>query len=302
MISARPTRLRCLSQGNTRRDPLGKNVTRQSTDVAVSALHDREAAFHDAWASDMELNEILVRESFEAPTAMENQFILQCMGDLKGKKLLDIGSGLGESSVYFALQGAEVTAVDVSPRMVNTALELGLRFGVKLQGIVSGAEILEVSPASYDLIYIANTIHHVQDRAALFAQMQRALKPGGRFFSYDPLAYNPAINLYRRMASAVRTPDESPLSRADLDSVRKYFRHVGHREFWVSSLLLFAKYYLVDRVHPNEDRYWKRILRETPLSLRWWMPLRTLDKFLTRIPLVRWMAWNIVMWGEKAAD
>ena len=302
MISARPTRLRCLSQGNTRHDPLGKNVTRQSTDVAVSALHDREAAFHDAWASDTELSEILVRESFEAPTAMENQFILQCMGDLKGKKLLDIGAGLGESSVYFALQGAEVTTVDVSPRMVNTALDLAARFGVKLQGIVSGAEILEVSPASYDLIYIANTIHHVQNRAALFAQMQRALKPGGRFFSYDPLAYNPAINLYRRMASAVRTPDESPLSTADLDSARKYFRHVGHREFWVSSLLLFVKYFLIDRVHPNEDRYWKRILRETPLSLRWWMPLRTLDKFLTRIPLVRWLAWNMVMWGEKAAD
>lgn len=268
----------------------------------MSALHDREAAFHDAWASDTQLSEILVRESFEAPTAMENQFILQCMGDLKGKRLLDIGAGLGESSVYFALQGAEVTSVDVSPRMVNTALALGARFGVKLQGIVSGAEILEVSPASYDLIYIANTIHHVQNRPALFAQMQRALKPGGRFFSYDPLAYNPAINLYRRMASAVRTPDESPLSTADLDSARKYFRHVGHREFWVSCLLLFVKYFLIDRVHPNEDRYWKRILRETPLSLRWWMPLRTLDKFLTRMPLVRWLAWNMVMWGEKAAD
>jgi SAM-dependent methyltransferase len=281
---------------------LGKNVTRQSTDVAERALHHREAAFHDAWASDTELSEILVRESFEAPTAMENQFILQCMGDLKGKRLLDIGAGLGESSVYFALQGAEVTSVDVSPRMVNTALDLGARFGVKLQGIVSGAEILEVSPAAYDLIYIANTIHHVQNRPALFAQMQRALKPGGRFFSYDPLAYNPAINLYRRMASAVRTPDESPLSTADLDSARKYFRHVGHREFWICSLMLFVKYYLIDRVHPNQDRYWKRILRETPLSLRWWMPLRMLDKFLTRIPLVRWMAWNIVMWGEKAAD
>src|SRR6202166_5132775 len=113
--------------------------------------------------------------------------------------------------------------------MVETALKLGAQFGVKLQGLVSGGEALNLPEAAYDIIYIANTIHHVQDRAALFAQMQRALKPGGRFFSYDPLAYNPAINLYRRMASAVRTPDESPLSTADLDSVRKYFRHVGHR-------------------------------------------------------------------------
>ena len=39
---------------------------------------------------------------------MENQWILELMGDLRGKKLLDIGAGLGESSVYFALQGADV--------------------------------------------------------------------------------------------------------------------------------------------------------------------------------------------------
>src|SRR3981081_1309211 len=89
----------------------------------ASALHDRESAFHDAWASDTEVIEILVLESFEAPTAMENQFILQCMGDLKGKKLLDIGAGLGESSGYFGLQGAEGTAVDVYPRMANTQRE-----------------------------------------------------------------------------------------------------------------------------------------------------------------------------------
>src|SRR3984893_11501401 len=162
VISARPTRLRCLSQGNTRRDPLGKNVTRQSTDVAASALHDREAAFHDAWASETELSDILVRECFEAPTAMENQFILQRMGDLRGKKLLDIGAGLGESSVYFALQGADVTTVDISPQMVETVLKLGAQFGVKLQGVVSGGEYMNLPEAAYAIIYIANTIHHVQ--------------------------------------------------------------------------------------------------------------------------------------------
>jgi SAM-dependent methyltransferase len=186
--------------------------------------------------------------------------------------------------------------------MVETALKLGAQFGVKLQGLVSGGEALNLPEAAYDIIYIANTIHHVQDRASLFAQMHRALKPGGRFFSYDPLAYNPAINVYRRMASEVRTPDESPLTTADLALAKKYFRNVRHLEFWVSSLLLFVKYYLKDRVNPNADRYWKRILRETPQTLRWWMPLRTLDEFLARIPLIRWLAWNMVMWGEKAPE
>ena len=263
--------------------------------------HQRETEFHDGWAASTRLDDVLVRECFEAPTAMENKFILAHMGDLRGKKLLDIGAGLGESSVYFALRGASVTTVDISPQMVETALALGKKFGVELQGIVSSAEFLNVPEETYDLIYVANTIHHVQDRDRLFIQMQRALKPGGRFFSYDPLAYNPVINVYRRMATDVRTPDESPLTVADVRLAKKYFTNVRHREFWISSLLLFVKYYVKDRLHPNDDRYWKRILRETPSGLRWWMPLRSLDRILTRLPLVRWLSWNIVMWGQKDA-
>lgn len=267
---------------------------------SAEPLARREAVFHDAWASNTNLDDILVRECFEAPTALENRFILSRIGSLRGKKLLDIGAGLGESSVYFALQGAKVTTVDVSPAMVETALRLGKKFNVELDGIVSEGENLNAPAESYDLIYIANTIHHIQDRPSLFEQMRRALKPGGMFFSYDPLTYNPAINIYRRIATEVRTPDEAPLSIADIRLARKYFKDVGHREFWISSLALFAKYYLADGVHPNADRYWKRILRENRKSLSWWIPLAKLDSVLTRIPLVRWMAWNVVMWGQKS--
>jgi ubiquinone/menaquinone biosynthesis C-methylase UbiE len=262
--------------------------------------HEREANFHDRWANSTNIQHVRVRASFEAPTAVENQFILRRMGPLAGKKVLDIGAGLGESSVYFALKGAQVTTVDISPGMVATALALGRKYGVEIEGIICEAEDLNVAEEAYDFVYIANTIHHVQDRARLFLEIRRALKPGGRFFSYDPLAYNPVINIYRRMATQVRTPDESPLTIADLKLARKYFRNLGHREFWISSLLLFAKYYLKDGVHPNEDRYWKRILREPVGALSWWKPLRAADALLTRLPLVRWLAWNIVMWGEKA--
>jgi SAM-dependent methyltransferase len=266
------------------------------------ALHDREASFHDAWASNTDLDDVLVRECFEAPTALENQFILSKMGDLKGKRILDIGSGLGESSVYFAMQGAHVAAADISPLMVAKAVRLAAKFSVKIEGIASTAESLNVLENHFDFVYIANTIHHVHDRPRLFAQIRRALKPGGVFFSYDPLAYNPAINLYRHMATEVRTPDEAPLTRADLDLARSYFHDVDHREFWIATLALFAKYYLLDRVHPNAERYWKRILKETPESLRWWKPLLFLDKVITRIPLVRLLAWNTVIWGSKLPD
>lgn len=270
--------------------------------MTTTIPHQREAAFHDAWANGTDLGEVRVIEAFEGPTALENKFILSKMGSLRGKKLLDIGAGLGESSVYFALQGAEVTVVDISPQMVATAVELGRKFGVRLEGVVSSAENLALPPETYEIIYAANTIHHVQDRALFFRQMNRALKPGGMFFSYDPLAYNPVINIYRRMASEVRTPDEAPLTLADIRLAREYFRDVQHREFWIATLALFLKYYLFDRIDPNQDRYWKRILRETDRQLGWWKPLRSLDGFLTRLPIFRWLAWNVVLWGQKSSS
>jgi SAM-dependent methyltransferase len=265
----------------------------------ANSVHAKEAEFHDEWARGVALESISVREAFEAPTALENRFILRKMGPLKALKLLDIGSGLGESSTYFALQGASVTATDLSPAMVDLAVRLARHHGAGITGIVSAAESLNVPAESFDLVYIANTIHHVTDRRALFRQIHRALKPSGRFFSWDPLAYNPAINVYRRMASEVRTEDESPLTFADLDIAREFFADVGHREFWIAGLALFLKYYLVDRVHPNADRYWKRIYPETGRSLWWWHPLKAADAALTRLPLVRRLAWNMVMWGTK---
>jgi SAM-dependent methyltransferase len=270
--------------------------------VETTAYHEREASFHDAWASGTELGDVRVIEAFEGPTALENRFILSKMGPLRGKKLLDIGAGLGESSVYFALQGAQVTLVDISPQMVATAIELGRKYGVELEGIVSSAKDLNLPTETYDIIYTANTIHHVQDRAGLFRQMSRALKAGGTFFSYDPLAYNPVINVYRRMATEVRTPDEAPLTRADIRLARQYFGDVQHREFWIASLALFVKYYLLDGISPNADRYWKRILTETDRGLVWWKPLRAIDALLTRLPLVRWLAWNVVLWGRKPSE
>jgi len=262
-------------------------------------VHSRETEFHDMWALSTPLDQIAVREAFEAPTAVENRAILELMGDLRGKRLLDVGAGLGESSVYFAMQGAEVTATDISPGMVKCAVELGKLHGVNITGVALAGEDLDIPAGQFDIVYIANTIHHVTDKDRLFEQIQRALKPGGRFFSFDPLAYNPVIEIYRRMATKVRTEDEAPLTFGDVERAGKYFINVQHREFWILTLTLFLKYFLVDRVHPNADRYWKRIFRETAASLWWWLPLERVDRVLTRIPGVRRLAWNMVMWGEK---
>ena len=265
----------------------------------AAPIHARETEFHDEWAASTPIEEVRVRECFEALTALENRFIFSQMGSLKGKKVLDVGSGLGESSIYLALHGAEVMMVDISPGMIEKAKEVGRFHGVEVEGTPAVGESLPVGDGEFDIVYTANTIHHVTNRQQFFSEMKRVLKPSGRFFSFDPIAYNPAINVYRRMASEVRTEDEAPLKTADLALAREYFDNVQYRTFWIATLSLFIKYYLFDRVHPNADRYWKRILTETPSSLWWWRPLLGLDAVLTRVPGLRWWAWNMVMTGTR---
>lgn len=266
----------------------------------TSCNNQREKNFHDRWAEQTPLSEIKVCESFENITAQENRFIIRLMGDLHGVSLLDVGAGLGESSVYFALKGANVAANDISPVMLSRCVELGRRHGVEIRPLLGSADCFDFGEARFDIVYGANVLHHIGDIRSFLNGVRKALKPGGRFFFYDPLAYNPAINVYRKLAAKVRTEDERPLRFSQLGIFKELFTEVAHREFWLATQLIFLKYYFIDGVSPNEDRYWKRILAEEPNRLGWWFnPLIKADDFLLRLPLFHYLAWNIVIWGRR---
>jgi len=60
------------------------------------------------------------------------------------------------------------------------------------------------------------------------------------------------------MATKVRSYDESPLMMEDLELFEDNFSKVEFRMTWLFSLWIFLKFFLVDRIHPDSDRYWKR--------------------------------------------
>ncbi|MEM6821942.1 MAG: class I SAM-dependent methyltransferase [Verrucomicrobiota bacterium] len=266
------------------------------------ALHDRESEFHDKWANETSLDSIQPSLFFESATSLENAILLDLVKDFSDLKVLDVGCGLGESSVYFATRGANVTAMDLSPEMVRLTSQLAQKHHVTLESIAHAGETLPFDNNTFDLVYLANIIHHVSDRDSLLKEIKRVLKPGGLYFSWDPVAYNPVINVYRRMASEVRTPDEEPLTVKDFKRIQDYFPDASFKTTWFLTLSLFLKYYLVDRLNPNETRYWKHIMSETPKSLIWWKPLLLLDQILLQIPGLRWLTWNITVWGRKSVD
>ncbi len=123
--------------------------------------------------------------------------------------------------------------------MCAVARRLAEANGVEISTHVSAAEDLGLpADRKFDVIYTGNTLHHV-DIAATMPRLLRHLQPGGIFVSWDPLAYNPAINVYRRRAAEVHTVDEHPLRRADIRAIRGCFQESTTRYFWLSTLLIF---------------------------------------------------------------
>ena len=267
--------------------------------MSGSEIKKREEDFHDDWAGQINLDEILVDESFQASTCPENRHIISRLSPLKDKRVLELGCGAGEASVYMAKQGAKVVAGDLSEEMLKVALKLAARHNVKIETLKTSADRLAVEDESFDVVYAANLLHHVDIEPTL-KEVHRALKPGGTFVSWDPLAHNPVINVYRMMATKVRTEDEHPLTMKGLELFEKVFSKVEFKMTWLFSLWIFLKFFLVDRIHPNSERYWKRIVTHHKEIEPTYMKLEKMDnRLLTFLPFLRRYCWNVVIVANK---
>lgn len=255
-----------------------------------------EEQFHDDWALSEDVNNINVKQINEAVTSPELRFIFKSLGDVRDKKVLDLGCGLGEASVYFALKGAIVTASDLSSEMVNMAAQLARNNGVEVIPHVASAESMGFEEdKKFDIIYAGNVLHHA-DIDQTLSTVKRHLKPEGIFVSWDPLAYNPIINVYRMIATSVRTPDERPLNVADLKKISGYFKSTQRKYFWLTSLMIFILMVFVNLKNPNQTRLWKEVVREEKKWQWLFLPLSIFDKLImTVFPPIRLLCWNVVI-------
>lgn len=100
-----------------------------------------------------------------------------------GKRVLEIGCGIGTDAVRFAIHGALYTGIDLSPVSVELARK---RFELlKLQGrfIVGDAENLEklIPDRGFDLVYAFGSIHHTPNPFAVVSQVKHFLLADSEF-------------------------------------------------------------------------------------------------------------------------
>ena len=103
------------------------------------------------------------------------------LNTLKGKSVLEIGSGGGAHSALFKRCSAQVTSVDITiERVVSTAKKLSLikeGTGLSLQ---ADAETLPFMDNSFDIVYSNGVLHHSENTEKCIAEVRRVLKPGGK--------------------------------------------------------------------------------------------------------------------------
>lgn len=125
-------------------------------------------------------------ESEERDSMQQPQKVLEWIGDLKGKTLMDIGAGTGYFSVKFANKGASVIAADVSEEFQNYLKERIEKNNIKnidLRKTPFDSPLLK--DGEVDIVFIANTYHHIENRTDYFCKVKKGLKTNGELIVVD---------------------------------------------------------------------------------------------------------------------
>ncbi len=102
------------------------------------------------------------------------------LGDLKGKRVLELGCGTAQRSIAFARQGATAIGVDFSPHMIDAAKRLCERERVRVELRQSDlADLAFLRADSVDLVFSAFALTYGGDVERVFRQAHRVLKVGG---------------------------------------------------------------------------------------------------------------------------
>lgn len=109
--------------------------------------------------------------------SFEKETLLSVLGDIRNKRILDVGAGTGRLSLRLAEKGADVIALDISDRML-AELE---RKNKKIITVVGDAEQLPFEDNFFDAVTAAFLIIHLKDPVRFFDEVYRVLKDGGRF-------------------------------------------------------------------------------------------------------------------------
>jgi SAM-dependent methyltransferase len=172
------------------------------------------------------------------------RYVLQRLGALEGRRVLELGCGSGDYTVVLARRGALITAIDLAPSAlaITRRRARANRVAERVRVARMPVEALALADAAFDWVVGLGVLHHA-DPVALAAEARRVLRPDGRALFREPLGLNPLLELARRRLPyrrKVRAPGDRFLGEGDLAALGDRFSECHLRPFYLFSMITRA--------------------------------------------------------------
>lgn len=139
----------------------------------ISDHWDREARI---WADVVRGRTDIFREGLALPA------FLELVGDVTGRTVLDIACGEGSVTRELARLGAQTTAIDLSPAMIELAVEEEAREKLGINYTVGNSARMDaIEPGSFDVVVSFMAVMDIASVESTFGEVARVMKPDGRF-------------------------------------------------------------------------------------------------------------------------
>ena len=184
---------------------------------------------------------VTLQEALDRQLASFGRIVMDRLAIAAGERVLDVGCGCGETSLELGRRvGREgsVLGVDISTVMLERARERG-RAVANVEFLAADAQTHAFAPASFDAVFSRFGVMFFADPRAAFANIARALKPGGRlgFHCWKKLVDNPWMTVpffaaLQHLPPPTPPPPDAPgpFAFADPDRVRGILADAGLAE------------------------------------------------------------------------
>jgi SAM-dependent methyltransferase len=238
---------------------------------------------------DLRMHDVARYMSPSSDTVYPREYCYALLGDVRRKRVLDLGCGEGLDCVALAMRGATVVGCDISPDLIavarrRVAINCSEEEARRVDLRVGSAYALPIDAESVDIVVGVAILHHL-DLVAAAREVRRVLHPGGRAIFIEPVRNSTLVRLVRRTIPYTTpdvSPGERPLTDAELGVFAESagFTTVRSKAFMLpTSNLLSVIPWLGEKTLHARHR-WDAVLLRRFGSLRYYASLRVLECWL----------------------
>lgn len=168
-------------------------------------LHDQEIARHPAGSAEFyrELDDYRFEKLAYLPRLVD-------FSGFRGRKLLEVGCGVGIDLVRFGRGGALVTGVDLAPRAIALARRNFEINGLDADLCLMNGEVLAFGDNYFDVVYAHGVLQYTANVSKMISEIHRVLRPGGEaiLMVYNKYSW---LNLMSRLTKVDLEHQDAPV-------------------------------------------------------------------------------------------